>query len=115
MQQQPAIPRRILSEYTKALMTIGWSRSPCGQGENAEYAILFKFLFYLKKVLSSELNTSSQSVLPIMHHVMERLQRDFVENLPDCSNHLVFPGEMLSFQVLFQLTEQKEVARCEVG
>jgi hypothetical protein len=60
------------------------------------------------------LNTSFQSVLPIIHHVLERLQRDFVENLPDRSNHLVFPGEILSLQVLFQVTEQKEVARCEV-
>jgi hypothetical protein len=28
---------------------------------------------------------------------------------------MVFPDEMLSFQVPFQATEQKEVARCEVG
>jgi hypothetical protein len=27
---------------------------------------------------------------------------------------MVFPGEMLSFQALFQVTEQKEVAQCEV-
>jgi hypothetical protein len=45
---------------------------------------------------------------------MERLQRDFVKNIPERSNPLVFPGEMLPFQVLFQVTEQKEVARCEV-
>jgi hypothetical protein len=37
------------------------------------------FFFSLKKVLSSELNTSSQSVLPIIHHVLERLQRDLVK------------------------------------
>jgi hypothetical protein len=48
-------------------------------------------------VCSFELNTPSQSVLPIIHHVLERLQRDFVKNLPDRSNRLVFPGEMLSF------------------
>jgi hypothetical protein len=61
------------------------------------------------------LNAPSQSALSIIHHVLERLQRDFVKNLPDPSNHLVFPGEMLSFQVLFQGTEQKEVVRCEIG
>jgi hypothetical protein len=72
------------------------------------------FSFWLKKVLSSELNTPSQSVLPIIHHVLEHLQWDFVENLPDCSDHLVFPGEMLSFQVLFQVAKQKEVPWCEV-
>jgi hypothetical protein len=71
--------------------------------------------FWLKKVLASELNTLSQSVLPIIHHVLERMQRDFVKSLPDRSNCLVFPGETLSFQVLFQVTEQKEVAQCEVG
>jgi hypothetical protein len=37
------------------------------------------------------------------------------KNISDRSNHLVLPGEMLSFQVLFQVTEQKEVGRCEVG
>jgi hypothetical protein len=61
------------------------------------------------------LNTLSQSVLTIIHHVLERLQRDFVKNLPDRSKQLVFPGEMLCSQVLFQVTEQKEIARCEVG
>jgi hypothetical protein len=30
------------------------------------------------------------------------MQRDFVKTFPDRSNHLVFPGEMLSLQVLFQ-------------
>jgi hypothetical protein len=84
-----------------------WSRSPCGQGEIAEYAMLFKFSFLGKEGLSSELNTPSQSVLPIMHHVLERLQRDFAKSLHDRSNRMVFPGEMLSFQVLFQVTEQK--------
>jgi hypothetical protein len=60
------------------------------------------------------LNTPSQSVLSIIYHVLERLQRDFVKIIPDRSNHLVVPGEMLSFKVLFQVTEQKEVAWCEV-
>jgi hypothetical protein len=53
--------------------------------------------------------------LPIIHHVLERVQQDFVKNLRDRSNHLVFPGETLSIQVLFQVTEQKEVSRCEVA
>jgi hypothetical protein len=57
----------------------------------------FNFFFWLKKVLSSELNPHSQSVLPIIHHVLEHLQRDFVNNFHDHSNHLVFPGKMLSF------------------
>jgi hypothetical protein len=61
------------------------------------------------------LNTPSQSALPIIHHVLERLQRDFVKSITDRNNHMVFPAETLSFQVLFQVTEQKEVARCEVG
>jgi hypothetical protein len=100
---------------TVVLHSIGWFRSPCGEGEIAEYEMLFQFLFDLKKVLSSELNTPSQSVVPIIHHVLERTQPDFVKSLPDHSNHLVFPGEMISFQVLFQVTEQEEVARCKVG
>jgi hypothetical protein len=94
---------------------IGSSRSPCGSGEFAEYEIAFTFLPLAKDELSSELNTPSQSVLPIIHHILERLQRDFVKKLPDSNNHLVFPGEILSFQVLFQVTERREVARCEVG
>jgi hypothetical protein len=73
------------------------------------------FSFYLKKVLSSEMNTPSQSVLPIIHHVLERLQRGFVKNIPERSSHVVFPGKMLSFQVLFHVTEQKEVTQCETG
>jgi hypothetical protein len=94
---------------------IGWSRGLCREGEIAEYEVLSEFLSCLRKELSLELNSPSQSVLPTIHHMIERLQRDFVKNLPDRSNHLVFPGEMLSFQVLFQVTKQKEVARCEVG
>jgi hypothetical protein len=43
------------------------------------------------------------------------MQRDFIRNFHDRSNHLVFPGEILSFQVLFQVTEQKAVARCDVA
>jgi hypothetical protein len=61
------------------------------------------------------LDTPSQSLPPIIRRVLERLQRDCVKNLPGLSNHLVFPGEILSFQVLFQVTEQKEIASCEVG
>jgi hypothetical protein len=68
----------------------------------------------LNKGLSSELNTPSQSVLPIIHHLLQRLQRDFVKNIHDRCYHLVLPGEMLSFKVLFQVTEQKEVARCQI-
>jgi hypothetical protein len=32
----------------------------------------------------------------------------------DRSGHLVFPGEILSFHVLFQVTEQKEITQCEI-
>jgi hypothetical protein len=60
------------------------------------------------------LNTFSQSVLPIVYHVLEHLQRDFVLDLPDRRNHLIFHGEGLSFHVPFQLTEQEEVTRCEI-
>jgi hypothetical protein len=61
-----------------------------------------------KNVLSLELSTSSPSGLSIIDHVRERLQRD-------ADNALVFRGEILSFQVLFRVTEQEEVTRCEVG
>jgi hypothetical protein len=61
------------------------------------------------------LNTPSQSALPIIHYVLERLQQAFVKNLPDRTNHRLFPGELLSFQVVLQVTEQEQVARCEIG
>jgi hypothetical protein len=59
------------------------------------------------------LNTVSESVPPIIHRVLEQLQRDYALNLPDLRNHLAFRDELLSFEAALQVTEQEKVPQCE--
>jgi hypothetical protein len=93
----PVIERRLLSELE--ILTIRSMNRVYTSGgpevrtvklklPNVRYVL--NFFLSLKKVLFSELNARSQSVLPIIQHVLERLQRDFIKNIPDRSNPITW-------------------------
>jgi hypothetical protein len=81
----------------------------------ANVRYFLNFSFYLRKVFSIKFNAPSESVDPLIHNFAEGFYRNFLEDLPNRGNHLSDTRELFAFQLPLQVTEQKEVAQCDVG